>query len=261
MNAKSKSTDLATIEPADSTKLMAIIEKMASDPQFDVAKLERMLAVKLSWEADEARKAFNVAMDEFQAACPPIPKTGKAKVRMKSGGQYEYDFPKFEVMQKICNPHLLAVELHTSFGKFEVLPNGWIQIHCIVSHRLGHSESTAVAVPVPKGVSVNESQQAGIALSYAKRYAYAAVLGLVIEGVDNDAGVPPGYGGRGDDGAVISDKQAIKISEYLEELEADTRRFCAFFGVDQVADIPAARFDEAMQMLKDKERGTGAFKK
>lgn len=245
--------------PGDNARLISVIERAALDPDYDVDKLERLLAAKRQWDSDEARKAFHQAMAAFQAECPPIPKTGKASVNTRSGGEYQYAFPKFEVMQAICKPVLTKHGLHAKFGEYEVLPNGWIQIHCIVAHHLGHSEKTAVAIPVPDNVPVNAAQKAGIALSYAKRYSYAAALGLIIQGVDHDAGLPPGYGDPAG-GKAITDEQCVQIAEYLESTGSDESKFCAFFGVGKVSEIPASKFDDAIQMLRDKERGEGRFK-
>ena len=59
------------------TSLVPLIrEAMASD--VDPQKLAALLQVRQAWEADEARKAFNVAITEFQRRAPIIEKGDKA---------------------------------------------------------------------------------------------------------------------------------------------------------------------------------------
>jgi hypothetical protein len=65
------------LQPADGPSPVAIIrEAIASgkSPEF----LRELLNVRREWEADEARKAFNLAIAEFQRRAPIIEKADKA---------------------------------------------------------------------------------------------------------------------------------------------------------------------------------------
>jgi hypothetical protein len=60
---------------------------------------------------------------------------------------------------------------------------------CRVSHELGHFEDTEFGVPVKEDSKMNGPQQFGIALTYARRYALMAALGLGPEDDPDAAGV------------------------------------------------------------------------
>jgi hypothetical protein len=65
-SARGAGRQLPTVA-ADASSLMKIIDRAAMDPNFDVAKLEKLLAVRDQWEANEARKAYNAAFANFKA--------------------------------------------------------------------------------------------------------------------------------------------------------------------------------------------------
>ena len=64
MNAVAKPIETPNLPAvsADASALMKIIERAAGDQNYDVAKLEQLLAVKERWEATEARKAYVTAL-------------------------------------------------------------------------------------------------------------------------------------------------------------------------------------------------------
>ena len=54
--------------------LMAVIQKVASDPNFDVEKLRELRAIQKEWEADQARKAYFAALSRAQSVMPVVKK-------------------------------------------------------------------------------------------------------------------------------------------------------------------------------------------
>ena len=62
----------AAAPQSETERMFSMIERMATDPQVDPAKLREILSVKQIWEADEARKAFSRDMAVFQTECPII---------------------------------------------------------------------------------------------------------------------------------------------------------------------------------------------
>src|ERR1035437_1401190 len=67
-----KDKEIARALPAEPNALMNIINRASTDPAFDVAKLEALLAMKMRWDAAEARKAFVVSMTDFKADPPDV---------------------------------------------------------------------------------------------------------------------------------------------------------------------------------------------
>jgi hypothetical protein len=52
----------------------------------------------------------------------------------------------------------------------------------------------------------------------------------------------------------LSDEQARAILDRIADVGADTRRFCAYLGVEAVAKIPAHEFGDALAALEAKRR-------
>ena len=52
----------------------------------------------------------------------------------------------------------------------------------------------------------------------------------------------------------LSDEQTTVVLNRIAEVGADTRRFCAYLGVEAVAKIPAHKFDDALAALEAKRQ-------
>ena len=57
---------------SDAANLMAVISKAATDPNVDVAKMERLFALYSEMDAKRAERAFYAAMEAVQAEIPKI---------------------------------------------------------------------------------------------------------------------------------------------------------------------------------------------
>jgi hypothetical protein len=62
--------------PAPQTDVMAVIERVASNPDADITKLERLIDLKRTLDADRARAEFNAAFAEMQPKIPVIIERG-----------------------------------------------------------------------------------------------------------------------------------------------------------------------------------------
>lgn len=221
----------------------------AVENNVDADQLEKLMDLQERYEANQARRAFAEAMARFQAKCPRIAKTGKAKVRMKSGGEYGYTFPKLDEILSTIQPHLDANGLSVAFSDFRI-ENHMLSLSCVVRHCGGHAEDFPFAVPVDEGMSINKMQQVGVSNSYCKRYALCNALNLVGTDLDNDGNLPQGGG----EPAAISDKQLVQIREHLEALEVDEAEFCKFLKVEDLESLPVSGFGRAMNAINAKRR-------
>ena len=67
-----KKTEAALVVKQDSTPAEMIRLAVASNADLD--KLEKLLALQMTWEKNEARKAYHLAMAAFKADPPKIGK-------------------------------------------------------------------------------------------------------------------------------------------------------------------------------------------
>lgn len=145
-----------------------------------VETLERLMSLQERYESNEARKAFIAAMQKFQGLKPILPQTED----VKHGQKLIYKFCPLPTMEKILKPHLKECDL---FYRFENLnKDGALGIRCIVTHALGHSESSAMYGPSDESGAKNKIQGIGSTSSYLMRYTLIASLALTTADEDND---------------------------------------------------------------------------
>lgn len=111
----------------------------------DVESLEKMMALKERHEANEARKAYNAAMAKFRELCPAIKKT-KTVDFTSSKGRTHYNHADLSGALEQIKPHMASCGLSHSW-KTNQTKEGTIEVTCIVTHKLGHSESTPLFAP------------------------------------------------------------------------------------------------------------------
>jgi len=204
----------------------------------DVAVIEKLMDLQERWEASEAAKAFHASLSQFQADCPMIEKGREVSF----GGRVVYKFAAYEDIMRIIQPLLTKHGLSVSFSsRFE---GGLITADCHVS-KGGHEIVRSNTGPVPSDMKVNDTQKAGAAKSYAKRYALQDALNIVVCDEDSD--------GNGLDSSPVNDEQMDAIVDLLGMLDDGMqRRFFQWVGVEAVRDIPAARFDDVIAKLQTK---------
>lgn len=171
------------VEPAeDSSRVLSMIERMATDPSVDPAKLREILSVKQSWEADESRKAFAAAMARFQSLCPIIPKLDTANGRA---------YARLDRIHKLVKPILQECGLWFSWTVCEEREGGMVYLEGILGHATGHQIQCKQLISLPDKISgTNAAQRAGSGQTYAKRYGELAALNI-ITGDDDDGNARP----------------------------------------------------------------------
>ena len=145
-----------------------------------VEALERLLAMRQTLKAEQAREAFIDAMAAFQAECPVIEKT-------KAADRYKY-----APLDKIV---AATSDLRAKYGfsysfntRFESDPPAQVTI-CTVRHREGHEESSEFRSPIdPENKArMNALQLSASSQTYSKRYAFINAFGIVTGDEDDDA--------------------------------------------------------------------------
>ncbi len=220
---------------------MQMIGNAISDPQFDVAKLEKMMELQEKWEDRQAVKDFAVSMSEFQSIMPVITKS-----KSYGPGNRKITYaPLEQIMETIRKPlgeAGLSIRFDTKFTKVSETDLGYMNVTCFVRHSSGHTETTEMSVSVDKGMSANDSQKMGSALSYARRYALIAALNLVMADEDDDAVVIVEF---------INVDQVTVINDLLKESGANEQLFLKWCKSLEVILIPVSKFDACVARLRD----------
>ena len=204
--------------------------------------LRELLAVRREWEADEARKAFNLSVSEFQRRAPIIAKADKA---------YDKEYARMDRIWREIRPLLTELGLSVTWQICELKDGGLCHVEGQLRHRDGHGERLAMDVPVPELIKgQNKAQQMGSATTYAKRYAMTGALGIVTG--DDDDGHRAGT-------QFVTYEQATQIRDLIETAKGvadfDESKFWKWIAAESATEISAARFPDAVAALKRKISG------
>lgn len=160
---------------------------LAVDKNLDIDKLEKLLAMKERWDAQQAEKAFTQALTDFQEQCPDLRKTKKVSFDTKNGTT-EYNYaPLGDIdrqIKKLMKDHGLS-----KTWKFTDA-NGKIKVACTIQHVEGHKETTEMEADADTTGSKNPIQAKGSTIEYLKRYTLIGALGLTTADQDIDGRLP-----------------------------------------------------------------------
>lgn len=205
-------TEIQRVEPTQSP-IMKLAEMVnQSDGKIDAAGLKELLAVQMTWEANEARKAYVEAMAAFKANPPQI-----VKDRTVSYGQTKYNHASLANVTACINSALSGHGLSAAW-KTEQIPateqeKAKVQVVCKITHIMGHSEETSLSALPDDSGKKNLIQQIGSTVTYLQRYTLLALTGLATQEQDDDGGAGNG-------------NQPPKVTKPTEEERAIIEQIC-----------------------------------
>lgn len=178
--------DFEVKKPPQSEGAMAVstptpmdLLQIAVSQNLDVEKLEKLLALQMQWEANEARKAFVEAMNAFKKNPPTI-----LRNKIADTGKYKYAYATLDV---VCAAIISGLSAHGISHRWETSQQDKaIQVTCVLTHERGHSERTTLGAPPDTSGAKNEIQQLGSTVSYLERYTLLAATGIAVSNGDND---------------------------------------------------------------------------
>ncbi len=156
----------------------------------DVDQLGKLMELQLRWEANEARKAWVAAMDAFKADAPEILKTKHVN---QGAGKADYWHAELD---KVCEIVIEALHKHGLQHRWEADQQpAWINVACIITHSMGHSERTTIGGPPDQTGGKNTIQAVASSVTYLQRYTLLSACGLAPKNQDTDGkapGIPAG---------------------------------------------------------------------
>lgn len=161
---------------------------LAVDKDLDIDKLTKLMELHKVWEANQARKAFFLALSEFQDNCPDIRKTKKVGFDTKSGGRTDYHYAPLADIDRQIKKLMKQCGLTKSWKIFD--NGGKIKVICQINHIDGHSEATEMEADADMSGSKNAIQGKGSAIEYMKRYTLTGALGITTADQDVDGRLP-----------------------------------------------------------------------
>lgn len=159
--------------------------ELALAQNIDADKLAKLMELKLTWDREEARKAYIAALQQFKANPPQINKTKHVQFPSSKGGDVDYWHAQLEDIVPLIGEALRAVGITHSWRTSDA--NGKTTVTCVFTHKDGHSqdESTLSGPPDTSG-GKNNVQAIGSTVTYLQRYTLLSACGLAAKGTDND---------------------------------------------------------------------------
>jgi hypothetical protein len=244
MNAIAKPENTQPAVSTDSATLLNIISRAAADPAVDMDKMERLLKMHEQVVARNAEQAFNAAMSFAQ---------GKM-VRVSADStnpQTRSKYASYAALDRALRPIYTEAGFSLSFGTGEGAPQDWARVLCYVSHRDGHSRTYHIDMPADgkgaKGGDVmTKTHATGSAMTYGMRYLLKLIFNVAIGEDDDD--------GNAHDYERITETQAADLSALLDEVGADKVKFCAYFKIGKIEELPAKAYKQAVTLAEAKRK-------
>lgn len=206
-----------------------------------IETIERLVALQERMDAERSRREYFAAFAKLQAELPQIEKCDAVDFT-SAKGRTHYRFAKLERIAAAVQPVMTKHGFSKAYSFNDDKPN-IVRVTCIITHAGGHSESTSLDVPYDGSGSKNEIQARGSSAQYGMRYTLIGALGLVTCDEDTDGHTAE---------AVVSEAQLKALRNGILDTETDERKVLAFAGVARLEDFPAAKYAEAMQIMRRK---------
>jgi hypothetical protein len=175
--------------------MLEIIARAASDPDVDVGKLERLMAMHERVVAGEAAKAYAAAMTAAQKAMTPVSTDAR-------NDQTKSNYATYAKLDKALRPIYLENGFSLSFGTADAAHEGYVRVTCDVAHKGGHTEHKFIDMPADGmgakgGAVMSKTHAVGAGTSYGMRYLLKMIFNVAIGEEDTDGNDPPADVGEG----------------------------------------------------------------
>jgi hypothetical protein len=259
MNALAKHEEQQNLIPANDAPMVAMIERIAMDPNIPIDRLEKMLAMKERMEDRNremtredreyaSKTAYFAAMSACQAELPVV-------VKNRRNTHTKSNYADLAAIEEQAMPVIYKHGFGVSFQPDGYNDIGELLIKWEISHAGGFVRNGIGAIPVDGAGSqgkVNKTgtQAFGSTATYGRRY-LLCMLFNISTGDDKDGNAPPNS-----DDETISQEQILEVRKAIEETASDIAKFCAFFKIDALPDLPAREFDRAISMILNQRKRT-----
>lgn len=231
------------LEKVNGNGLIDLIEKVVTNPEVSVEKIKALMDMQLLLEDRQAEKAFDAAMIEAQ---DDVQALAWDKVNREKDSR-NVSYPKIDKMLRpVRKKHGFTMSWDTEPG-----PTVDIAILCCdVSHKGGHRRRYRTPMPIdgqgPKGGGVMTKPQAvNSGTSYGMRNLAKMIwnIPMLVDKEDTDGNAP--Y-------EKITKQQAADLRAFAEETNSDIKKFCEYYEIDKIEDLPASSYKSAVTAFERK---------
>lgn len=236
MSAEPKQLTVAPEAPQ--TGMLAMMERLALNPELPVEKLEKLLDMQIKIMGIEAEKEFAAAMARVQAALPKV-------ARDRKNDQTNSRYSTIEAIAAAIKPIYTAEGFSMSFSEADSPKADHVRVIGVLRHRQGHKtehyrdvaiDATGIAGKVNKTQTHAEASS----ITYGRRYVTCLAFD-VATGDDTD-------GNKTTD--KITEEQVGRLRAMMAEFKVEEPKFLQALQIAKLEDLPATSFTAAQVALK-----------
>lgn len=221
-----------------------MIQALMAAPDIDTDKLLTLFELQEKYDSKVARESYYNALSDFGGMVDDIFYNKKASF---GSGKASYGYATLQHMLKVIQPAMDACGLKASWttGTGE---NALVVVTCIISHKLGHSESTSLAAAPDSSGNKNSIQAVKSTVSYLRRITLESMLGLAADEQDDDDGHQGGV-------PLVDDGDIKAIRDLMKKTKTEEATFLQAFAVDTLEALPKNQVAIATSLLAKKAGG------
>lgn len=238
-------TELAQRQDGALTPAITPMQMLSSAVErgTDPDQLQKLMDLAERYEANEAKKAYALALAEFKKDPPTI-------VKDLTNKQYGSKYSSLANLVNTTNEAMGVWGLNARWDFDQT--DGVIKVTCILSHVQGHSERVSLTAPPDTSGSKNPIQQIKSTTTYLKGATFEAVTGIAsIEGNTDDDGNKA-------TGQHITEEQLADIECLITEIGADREAFIKWaktaLKVERLEDLNPTGYKHALEALEAKRK-------
>jgi hypothetical protein len=203
--------------------LLQVIQNAAQNPQADIEKMERLMAMYERVEAKRAEAEFSASLSKVQSELRQVATDA-------NNPQTRSRYATYSALDKAVRPVYTAHGFSLSFDTGSDAPQDTVRVVCYVGHAGGHSRTYHVDMPADgkgaKGGDVmTKTHAVGAGMSYGMRYLLKMIFNIAIGEDDDDGngGIPPVHSAWLEKIAGIADDvEAENVRKELKDAFAGT---------------------------------------
>jgi hypothetical protein len=230
---------------SDTTAIIQVIERAAMNPDVDIEKMERLLAMQERIMGKQAEAEFNRAMRDAQ-------KHTRRIAADASNQQTRSRYATYAALDRVLRPIYTDVGFSISFDTGEPPQPECVRVVAYVSHESGYTRTYHADMPADGkgakgGDAMTKTHAAGSAMSYGMRYLLKMIFNVAI-GEDDDDGNTACV-------ETITEQEIAELKDRLADVgEGQETAFLAAMKASSFAGIQRAAYQDALAMIERKRK-------
>ena len=223
------------------TDFFAAIERLAINPDVDVAKIKQILDMQEQVLDRNAKQAFNAAMMRAQNRIELV-------VANKTNDQTHSDYANLKAILLKAKPVYTSEGFSLMFYEGETLKENHKRVCVDIMHEQGHTEKrygdfTIQTTGIAGKAMMTQIHGEGSAFSYGRRYLTCMIFNIPTG--DDDDGQSAGRETK-----YVTEKQLSTIVDMINDKAVNETKFLDYMEVESLEKIPADQYKKAMVALR-----------